>query len=82
MVLQNSALQPTLGETCNLMTKIVMRRPPEWSNRLRSYKLILNGVETGIIASDEVQGYVIPPGETQDAYLYRVAGKRGVCFRD
>jgi hypothetical protein len=44
------------------MSKIVIRRPPEWTNRLRKYKLSLDGENVGVISRNEIQEYPVTPG--------------------
>jgi hypothetical protein len=45
------------------MSKITITRTNEWSNRLRSYTLFLDGQKLGTIANDEIKSFEVPPGK-------------------
>ncbi len=46
-------------------TKIILTRKPEWMNRARAFKVIIDGTEKGRITSGSTEEFVINPGQHQ-----------------
>jgi hypothetical protein len=46
-------------------TRIILRRPNEWLNRGRSYKVLLDGAEVGSIRSGATEEFTITEGKHQ-----------------
>ena len=44
------------------MTTVLVRRSREWTNRLRGIRIILDGVEVGVVKNGEKQNFMVKPG--------------------
>ncbi len=44
-------------------TKIIITRSAEWMNRLRSYKVFIDGAEAGAVKNNSSEEVVVAPGE-------------------
>ena len=49
-------------EKMDTKTKIILSRPAEWMNRIRSYKVFINGQQVGVIRSGATEEYLVEPG--------------------
>src|SRR4029078_4372237 len=49
-------------EKMDTKTKIILTRPAEWMNRIRSYKVFINGQQVGVIKSGATEEYLVEPG--------------------
>jgi len=47
------------------MSKLVIARPNEWMNRLRKYKLTVDGSEAGALSRSEIKEFDLAPGKHQ-----------------
>jgi hypothetical protein len=43
-------------------TKIILSRPSQWMNRIRGYKVLINGQQIGVIKNGATEEYTIEPG--------------------
>lgn len=43
-------------------TKIIVTRPSQWMNRIRGYKVFINGNQVGIIKNGTTEEYLVEPG--------------------
>ncbi|MFN8300119.1 MAG: hypothetical protein U0T75_13535 [Chitinophagales bacterium] len=44
------------------MTTVLVKRSREWTNRLRGIRIILDGVEVGVVKNGEKQNFMVKPG--------------------
>ena len=43
-------------------TKVILSRPSQWMNRVRGYKVLINGNQVGIIKNAATEEYSVEPG--------------------
>ena len=43
-------------------TKLVLTRKSEWLNRLRGYKVFIDGVKTGVVRNGDTEEFLLQPG--------------------
>ena len=49
-------------EKMDTKTKIILSRPSQWMNRIRGYKVLINGKQVGAIKNGATEEYLVEPG--------------------
>ena len=49
-------------EKMDTKTKIILTRPSQWMNRIRGYKVLINGQQVGVIKNGATEEYLVEPG--------------------
>ena len=58
-------------------TKIILRRPSQWMNRIRGYRVFINGQQVGTIKNGATEEYAVEPGANSIECKINWCGSRG-----